>query len=205
MEKEWWASCIEGDPCTLSFKFSPMLSMLLSVEELELLVIRHVFENRLHFLAFVPHLSLNFVLSSSSHGSNPSSYRHIFNAVLCRCLIFHSFYFSSRTENVPKHPSTLKFMKLSFQWAIICMKRVPNQESCANFTPAIQYVQGWFKTAQCSMVLPYLIVQVFKIDDSLCVGNKVLRSFWKLNFLSLYISEHVLKSWWKQQLPSQAL
>jgi hypothetical protein len=57
--------------------------------------------------------------------------RHIvitdFNAVLCRCLIFHSFYFSSRTENVLKHPSTLKFMKLSFQRAIICMKRVPNK------------------------------------------------------------------------------
>jgi hypothetical protein len=31
------------------------------------------------------------------------------------------------------------------------------------------------------------------------------RSFWKINFLPLYISEHVLKSWWKQQLPSQAL
>jgi hypothetical protein len=38
-----------------SFKSSPMLSMLLSVEELESLVIPycHVFENRLHFLAFV--------------------------------------------------------------------------------------------------------------------------------------------------------
>jgi hypothetical protein len=50
-----------------------MLSVLLSVEELELLVIRHVFENRLHFLAFVAHFSLNFFLSSSSYGSNPSS------------------------------------------------------------------------------------------------------------------------------------
>jgi hypothetical protein len=49
-----------------------MLSVLLSVEELELLVIRHVFEIRLHFLAFVAHLSLNFFLSSSSHGYNPS-------------------------------------------------------------------------------------------------------------------------------------
>jgi hypothetical protein len=38
-----------------SFKSSPMLSMLLSVEELELLVIPycHVFENHLHFLAFL--------------------------------------------------------------------------------------------------------------------------------------------------------
>jgi hypothetical protein len=53
--------------------------------------------------------------------------------------------------------------------------------------------------------LPYLIVRAFKIDDSWCVGKKVWRSFWILNFLLLYISEHVLKSWWKQQLPSQAL
>jgi hypothetical protein len=62
-----------------SFKSSPMLSMLLSMEELELLVIPyfHVFENRLHFLAFVnsvvPQLLLiiikpwfqSFVISSS--------------------------------------------------------------------------------------------------------------------------------------------
>jgi hypothetical protein len=34
--------------------------MLLSVEELELLVIRHVFENHLHFLAFVAHFPSTF-------------------------------------------------------------------------------------------------------------------------------------------------
>jgi hypothetical protein len=79
------------------------------------------------------------------------------------------------------------------------------QESCANFTSAMQSVQGWFQTAQRSMVLPYLIVRVFKIDDSWCVGKKVWRSLLILNFLPLYISEHVLKSWWKQQLPSQSL
>jgi hypothetical protein len=35
--------------------------------------------------------------------------------------------------------------------------------------------------------------------------KKVWRSFWILNFLLLYVSEHVLKSWCKHQLPSQAL
>jgi hypothetical protein len=40
------------------------------------------------------------------------------------------------------------------------------QESCAYFTPAMQSVQGWFQTAQCSMFLPYLFVRVLKIDDS---------------------------------------
>jgi hypothetical protein len=112
-----------------SFKSSPMLSMLLSVEELESLIIPycHVFENRLHFIAFVAHLSFNFFLLSSSHGSNPSSYRH--HRLLprpCRCLIFHKFSFTSRTEYVLKHPSKLKSIKLSFQWAIIRMKLVPN-------------------------------------------------------------------------------
>jgi hypothetical protein len=45
--------------------------------------------------------------------------------VAASCSTF--FYFSCRTENVLKHPSMLKFMKLSFQRAIICMKRVPNK------------------------------------------------------------------------------
>jgi hypothetical protein len=47
-----------------SFKSSPMLSMLLSVEELEFLVIPYcqVFENRLHFLAFVNSVVLHLLL-----------------------------------------------------------------------------------------------------------------------------------------------
>jgi hypothetical protein len=47
-----------------SFKSSPMLSMLLSVEELESLVIPycHVFENHLHFLAFVNSVVLQLLL-----------------------------------------------------------------------------------------------------------------------------------------------
>jgi hypothetical protein len=68
---------------------------------------------------------------SYHHQAMVPTLRHIvitdFNAVLCRYLIFHGFYFSSRTENVLKHPSTLNFMKLSFQRAIICMKRVLNK------------------------------------------------------------------------------
>jgi hypothetical protein len=47
-----------------SFKSSPMLSMLLNVEELESLVIPycHVFENRLPFLAFVNSIVLQLLL-----------------------------------------------------------------------------------------------------------------------------------------------
>jgi hypothetical protein len=113
-----------------SFKSSPMLSMLLSAEELEFLVIPycHVFENHLHFLTFVTHLSFNFFLLSSSNGSNPSSYRHHrLQSCPCRWLIFHIFSFTSRTEYVLKECSKLKFMELSFQRAIIRMKQVPNK------------------------------------------------------------------------------
>jgi hypothetical protein len=76
----------------------PMLSVLLTVEELESLMIPycHVFENHLHFLAFVTSVALqllfiiikswfqSFIISSS-----PTSSCH------CRCLIFHKFSFNS--------------------------------------------------------------------------------------------------------------
>jgi hypothetical protein len=117
-------------PFPLSSFRSPMVSMLLSVEELESLVIPycHVFENHLHFLAFVSHSSLNFLLLSSSHASNPSSYRHHrLPSRPCCCLIFHSFSLTCRTEHVLKHTSKLKFIQLYFQRAIIRMKRVPNK------------------------------------------------------------------------------
>jgi hypothetical protein len=59
----------------------------------------------------------------------------------------------------------------------------------------MQSVQSWFQTAQHSMFLSYLLVQVFKIDDSWCVGKLIWRHFRILTFIILYISEHVLKSW----------
>jgi hypothetical protein len=113
-----------------SFKSSPMLSMLLSVEELESLVVPycHVFENRLNFLTFVnsvvPQLLLiiikpwfqSFAISSSPTSIPSLSLPHL-----------PQFFFSSRTEHVLKHPSKFKFMKLYFQRAIVRMKRVPNK------------------------------------------------------------------------------
>jgi hypothetical protein len=75
------------------------------------------------------------------------------------------------------------------------------QESCAYFNPAMQSVQGWFQNAQCSMFLPYLLVRVFKIDDSCCVGKEIWGSFWILTFHPLYISEHLLKSWGNNDFP----
>jgi hypothetical protein len=87
-------------PFPFILQMPPMLSVFLSVEELELLVIRHVFENRIHFLAFVSHFSSSF---SYHHQAMVPILRHIvitdFNVVLYRSPIFHSFYFSSRTKN----------------------------------------------------------------------------------------------------------
>jgi hypothetical protein len=120
-----------------------VLCVLLSVEELELLVIRHVFENRLHFLAFVSHFSLNFFLSSSSHGSNPF---HIvityFNAVLCRCLIFHIFLFFLQHRKCTETPLHIQFYEIIFPTIHHMHETGSEQESCANFTPAMQSVQG---------------------------------------------------------------
>jgi hypothetical protein len=78
-------------------------------------------------LPLLTQLSFNFFLSSSSHGSNPSSYSHRqLPSRPCCCLIFHIF-FTSRIEHLLKHPSQFKFLKLSFERAIIHMKRVPNK------------------------------------------------------------------------------
>jgi hypothetical protein len=135
MEKEWWASWWRWSlystwPFSLSsIKSSLMLSVFLSVEQLELLVIPycHVFENHLHFL------SLWLICPSTSsyyHRTMVPILRHIVITDFhcpCRCLIFHSVSFTSRTEFVLKHPSKFKFMKLYFQRAIVRMKRVPNK------------------------------------------------------------------------------
>jgi hypothetical protein len=191
-----------------SFKSSPMLSVLLSVEEVELLVIPycHMFENHIHF--FVTHFSFNLFLLSSSHGSNPSSYcHHRLPSRPCHCLIFHSFPFTSWIEHVLKHTSKLKFSKLSFQRAITRMKRVLNKSVVpivlrrCNLSKAISR----FQTAQRSIFLPYLLVRVFKIDDSWCVGKEIWRSFWILLFFHCTSLNTCSNLDGKQRLLSQVL
>jgi hypothetical protein len=121
----------------------PMLSVFLSVEELELLVIRHVFENHLHFLAFVAHFCLNFFLSSSSHGSNPSSYRH--HRLQCRPLSLPhlpQFLFFLQNRKCTEKPHHVKVYEIIFPTIHHMHETGSEQESCANFTPAMQSVQG---------------------------------------------------------------
>ena len=191
-----------------SLKSSPMLSVLLSVEELESLVIPycHVFENHLHFLAFVTSVVLqllliiikpwfqSFIISSSPTSILSLSLPHLPQFFL---------YFQNRT--CTETPLQVEVHEIIFLTSYHSHETGSEQESCVFFTPAMQSVQNWFQTTQRLMFLPYLLVRVFKIDDPWCVGKKVWRSFWIWTFLPLYISEHMLKSWWKQRLPSQAL
>jgi hypothetical protein len=78
------------------------------------------------------------------------------------------------------------------------------QESCAYFTPAMQSVQGDFRlrNAQCFCHISLYGSSKLLILDALERRFKGASEYY---FFLLYISEHVLKSWWKQWLPSQAL
>jgi hypothetical protein len=136
----------------------------------------------------------SFIISSS-----PTS----MSSLLLPHLPQFSFYFQNRT--CTETPLQVEVHEIFFPTSYHSHETGSEQKSYAYFTLAMQSVQGWFQTAQRSMFLSYLLIRVFKIDDSWCVGKNVWTSFWILNFLPLYISEHVLKSWRKQQLPSQAL
>jgi hypothetical protein len=119
--------------------------MLLSVEELESLVIPyyHVFENRLHFLAFVNSFVLQLLLIiikpwfqsfiiSSSATSIPS--------LLLPHLPQFSFYFQNRTCN--EAPLQVEVYEIIFPTSHRTHETGSEQESCAYFTPAMQSVQG---------------------------------------------------------------
>jgi hypothetical protein len=98
----------------------------------------------------------------------------------------------------------LKFMKLSFQWAITRMKRVPYKRVVlillrrCNLSKAISDCATLNVSAisPCTGVQNWWFLMCWKGD---------LKELLNITFLPLHISEHVLKSWWKQRLPSQAL
>jgi hypothetical protein len=204
----WRWSLYSTWPFSLSsLKSSPRLSVLLSVEEHELLVIPycHVFENHLHFL------SLWLICPSTL-----SYYHQVMIPIIHHIVItdFHpvpvasssSTYFlllpqQNMSLNTP--PSWISWNYLSngpsYTW-----NGFRKRELCL-FYSGDAICPKLISDAHRAMFLPYLLVCVFKIDDSWCVGKEIWRSFWILIFLPLFISEHVLKSWWKQRLPSQAL
>jgi hypothetical protein len=177
------------------------------VEEHESLVILccHVFENHLHFLP------LWLICPSTS-----SYYHQAMVPILCHIIItdFHPVLVaaSSSTDflllpqqnkslNTPPSWSSWNYLSNgpSYAW-----NGFRTRELCL-FYSGNAICPKLFSDAQLSMFLPYLLVQVFKIDDSRRVGKEIWRIFLILTFLSLYISKHVLKSWCKLRLPSQAL
>jgi hypothetical protein len=134
-----------------SFKSSPMLSMLLSVEKLESLVIHycHVFENHLHFIAFVNSVVLQLLLviikpwfQSFIISSSPTS---IPSLLLPHRPQFFS-YFQNRT--CTETPIQVEIYEIIFPTRHRTHETGSEQVSCDYFTPMMQSVQGWFQTAQ---------------------------------------------------------
>jgi hypothetical protein len=105
-----------------------------------------VFENHLHFLPLwiiCPSTSCyhkswfqSFVISSS-----------LTSILSCCCLIFHSFFsfFQNRTCN--ETPLQVEVHEIIFPTSHHMHETGSEQESCANFTPAMQSVQSDFRRA----------------------------------------------------------
>jgi hypothetical protein len=108
-------------------------------------------------LPLLPQLSFNFFLLSSSHGSNPSSYHHHqLPCRSCRYLIFHKFYFTSKTEHILK-PLQVEVHEIIFPTSHHSRETGSEQESCAIFTPAMQSVPSIFRT-RCTLCLCYIFL-----------------------------------------------
>jgi hypothetical protein len=45
--------------------------------------------------------------------------------------LLHGFTSASRTEHIPKYSSIENFIKLPFQWVLICLNRSPNEGAMA--------------------------------------------------------------------------
>jgi hypothetical protein len=119
--------------------------MLLSVEELESLVrfYCHVFENHLHFIAFVNSVVLQLLLiiikawfQSFIISSSPTS---IPSLLLPHLPQFFS-YFQNITCN--ETPFQVEVYEIIFPMSHRTHETGSEQESCAYFTPAMQSVQG---------------------------------------------------------------
>jgi hypothetical protein len=99
---------------------------------------------------------------------------------------------SFQNRTCTKTPIQVEVHEITFRTRYHSHETGSEQKSYTYFTPAMQSVEDWFQTTQHSMFLPYLLVRVFKINDSWCIGKEIWRSFWILTFLPLYISEHTL-------------
>jgi hypothetical protein len=179
-----------------SFKSPLMLSMLLSVEELESLIIPycHVFENHLHFLFFTSvSLQLLLIVIKPWFQSflKPSSTT---SSSSCCCFIFYSFFLFREHKmywntTLDQSPWNYISNEPPFAW-----NGFRTRELCPFYSgDAICN----FHNVQRPMFMSYLLVWVFKFIDIRCVGIITWWSYRFWTFLPLYISEHMLKPWWK--------
>jgi hypothetical protein len=190
----------------LSFKSSPMLSMLLSVEELESLVIPycHVFESHVHFFPLL--------LTCPS----TSSYYHQAMVPILHHIVITDFHpvlvAASSSTDFLLLPEQNMYLNTCTNWSQL--NYLSNEPS---------YAWNWFRTRELCLfycgdaICPRLISDcaVLNVSAICCMGlqnwwflmcwNKVWRSFWMWTFLPLYISNHVLKLWLKHHLPSRVL
>jgi hypothetical protein len=85
-------------------------------------------------------------LFSYHHQAMVPILRHIvitdFNVVLCRCLIFHIFLFFLQNGKYTETPLHVEFYEINFPTSHHMHETGSKQESCANFTPAMQSIQG---------------------------------------------------------------
>jgi hypothetical protein len=117
--------------------------MLLSVEELESLVIPycHVFDNRIHLLAFVNSVVLQLLLiiikpwfQSFIISSSPTSFPSLLLPH------FPEFFSYLQNKTCTETPFQVEVYEIIFPMIHLRMKRVLNK-SCAYFTPVMQSVQ----------------------------------------------------------------
>jgi hypothetical protein len=190
-----------------SFKSSPMLSVLLSVKQLELLVIPycHVFENHLHFL---PLWLICPSTSSYYHQAMVPILRHIvitdFNAVLVTA--------SSSTD----------FLSLPEQ--NMYRNTPPSWNSWNYHSNEPSYAWNGFRTRELCLfysgdaICPRLIPDCATLNVSAispCTGcqnwwflmrwKEGLKELLNMNFCSIVHLLSCAQLWWKQQLPSQDL
>jgi hypothetical protein len=139
-----------------------------------------------------PCLTKSFMLNGRLARSFPCIITTLFSVALHRCLFFHEFSSLSRPDPVANNFFDAWCMKLSFHQVFIHSNGLRSSELCPFYSNATICLKK-FQTAQHSMFLTYLFVQVIKFVDLGCVGIKTWWSLWFLTFASLYMSYQVLK------------
>ena len=204
MEEESWASCGNRDYLTpwdlssLSTKSSPMLSMMLGVEE-EDWPSCNSWSPSLMCMNIIFNVSSSLLPQFSSTSCTKSWSQSLllivvasFNSSLSHCyLIFMNFFFQFPDQNMYWDIAPLRSAWIFlFNESSFAQNWFRARELCP-FHPSAAICPDKFQNTQRPMFLPYLFVRVFKFIDLGCVGTGISWSFWISTFYSLYVSVHV--------------